>query len=80
MMVKSIPVPRCIKWSIKKTNSEPFQQINVNSPEYKGTTHAFPCPVLVVKNKEILEKCSFKIEVQNAFGIDEITITGTEHV
>lgn len=75
MTVKSIPVPRCIKWSIKKNNSEPFQKINVNSPEYKGTSHAFPCPVLVVKDKEILEKCSFKIEVQNAFGTGEITIT-----
>lgn len=80
MKVKSIPVPRCIKWSMKKNNSEPFQQINVNSPEYKGTSHDFPCPVLVVKDKAILEKCSFKIEVQNAVGFGEITITGTEHV
>lgn len=68
MKIKSVPVPNLVQWKIKENNSEAIQPLDVNDVDYKGTSHSFPNPVLVIKYKTILKHCSFELEVQNRIG------------
>lgn len=68
MKIKSVPVPNLVQWKIKENNSETIQPLDFNDVDFKGTSHSFPNPVLVIKNKTILENCSFELEVQNRIG------------
>lgn len=77
MTIKSIPVPHAVQWIMKEHGSESVQPINVNVAEYSGTTNTFPHPVLVIKNLERLENCSFEIEVKNRIGEAKARIPGT---
>lgn len=68
MTIKSVPVPHVVQWRIMENGSETFEPINVNAEEYKGTSNTFPHPVLVIERVEIMENCSFEIEVKNLIG------------
>lgn len=70
MKIKSALVPHLVQWKIKENNSKTFKPLDVNAVDYKGTSHSFPNPVLVIKHKPILETCSFELEVQNRIGMN----------
>lgn len=75
MTIKAIPEPTYIQWSIRGYNEESFESLNINNDEYKGTTDAFPHPVLVVKSSKF-EKYKFQIEVKNFTGNSAFIIQG----
>lgn len=78
MKIKSVPVPHFVQWRIMENGSETFEPINVNAAEYKGTSNTFPHPVLVIKRVEIIENCSFEIEVKNLIGDVKKRISGNK--
>lgn len=63
--IKSIPEPFVVQWSKTEKNGDTVQLINVNAEEYKGSSRSLPQPVLVVKQRELLENFNFQIEVQS---------------
>lgn len=75
MTIKAIPEPTNIQWSMKENNEKAFELLNINDEEYKGSTDAFPHPVLVVKSSKY-EKYKFQIEVKNFTGNSEFMIQG----
>lgn len=75
MTIKAIPEPTEIQWSMKENNEKAFELLNINDDEYKGTTDAFPHPVLVVKSSKF-EKHKFQIEVKNFIGNSAFIIQG----
>lgn len=66
--ITSIPEACHAQWKVKKNDDDEFSLIDVNNPEYKGTSNSLPCPVLVVTKKELLENQCFQIEVYNFIG------------
>lgn len=66
--IKSIPEPYRVQWKVKRNGHEKFSLIDVNDPEYKGTSNSLHCPVLVVEKKEQLENQCFHIKVDNFIG------------
>uniref|UniRef100_A0A8W8NZT4 Ig-like domain-containing protein n=1 Tax=Magallana gigas TaxID=29159 RepID=A0A8W8NZT4_MAGGI len=66
--ITSIPEACHAQWKVKKNDDDEFSLIDVNNPEYKGTSNSLPCPVLVVTKKELLENQCFHIEVENFIG------------
>lgn len=58
----------------KEKNDDTVQLINVNAEEYKGSSSSLPKPVLVVKQRELLENVNFQIEVQSFVGKCKKTI------
>lgn len=78
--IKSIPEPFLVQWSKKEKNDDTVQLINVNAEEYKGSSRSLPQPVLVVKQRELLENFNFQIEVQSFVGKCKKTIHGKKKV
>lgn len=66
--IKSIPEAYHVQWMVKINGHEDFSLIDVNCPEYKGTSNSLHHPVLVVKKKELLENQCFYIKVNNFIG------------
>lgn len=80
MSIKSVPVPHLVQWNVKEEHSKTFQPINVNAAEYKGTSHSFPHPVLVLNHIKKLENCIIEIEVQNRIGEVKRKISGNNEI
>lgn len=78
MTIKSLPSPCHVQWSAKRKDDENFTPIDINTEEYKGTTISFPHPVLVVRQKDQLEKNCFQITVTNFIGKTVQKISGTK--
>lgn len=76
MTIKSLPSPCHVQWSAKRKDDENFTLIDINTEEYKGTTISFPHPVLVVRQKDQLEKNCFQITVTNFIGKTVQEISG----
>lgn len=74
--IKSIPEPFLVQWSKKEKNGDTVQLINVNAEEYKGSSCSLTHPVLVVKQRELLEHFNFQIEVRSFVGTCTKTIQG----
>lgn len=66
--IKSIPEAYHVQWKVKRNGHEDFSLVDVNCPEYKGTSNSLHRPVLVVKKKELLESQCFHIKVDNFIG------------
>lgn len=66
--IKSIPEAYHVQWKVKRNGHEEFSLIDVNDPDYKGTSNSIDRPVLVVKKKELLENQCFHIKVDNFIG------------
>lgn len=66
--IKSIPAPYNVQWQVSDNNSDMFTTLDENAEEYRGTSHSFPHPVLVVRLKELLKNNIYQIEVQNIVG------------
>lgn len=78
--IKSIPEPFLVQWSKQEKNGDTVQLINVNAEEYKGSSRSLPQPVLVVKQRELLENFNFQIEVHNFVGTCKKTMHGKTKV
>lgn len=76
MTIKSKPAPRLVQWSAKSKSAKIFTPIDINAEEYKGTTVSLPCPVLVMKQADLLEKQSFQLDVTNFIGKTMHEISG----
>lgn len=76
VMIKSLPAPYHVQWSAKNKDDEHYTPIDINTKEYEGTTVSFPYSVLVVKQRDQLEKKCFKIEVTNFIGKTVHEISG----
>lgn len=76
VMIDSLPAPYHVQWSSKNKDDEHYTPIDINTEEYEGTTVSFPHPVLVVRQKNQLEKNCFKIEVTNFIGKTVHEISG----
>lgn len=74
--IKSIPEAYHVQWKVKKNGHEDFSLIDVNDPDYEGTSNSIHCPVLVVKKKELLENQCFYIKVDNFIGNTITEIVG----
>lgn len=72
--INSIPEAYHVQWKVKRNGHEEFSLIDVNDPDYKGTSNSIHCPVLVVKDTELLKNQCFYIKVDNFIGssIEEI--------
>lgn len=66
--IKSIPAAFNVQWQVSDNNSDMFTTLNENAEDYRGTSHAVPNPVLVVRLKEHLKNNTYQIEVQNFVG------------
>lgn len=66
--IKSIPEAYHVQWKVKKNDEDEFSLVDVNDPDYEGTSNSLKCPVLVVKKKELLEIRCFHIKVDNFIG------------
>lgn len=78
--IKSIPEPFLVQWSKQEKNGDTVQLINVNAEEFKGSSRSLPQPVLVVKQRELLENFNFQIEVQSFVGTCKKTMHGKTKV
>lgn len=72
----SLPAPCHIQWSAKTKDDDSFSPIDINAEVYKGTLVSFPHPVLVVTQKDQLEKKCYQIEVTNFIGKTVQDISG----
>lgn len=75
-MIDSVPAAYRAQWNVKDTDNDTFTPIDVTGEVYKGTSNSLPCPVLVVKRKELSENKCFQIEVQNFVGKSITEISG----
>lgn len=66
--IESIPTPYNVQWCTKSKDDGRLKPIDVNDEEYIGSTNCLPRPVLVLKQKDQLEKICFKIKVTNFIG------------
>lgn len=53
---------------MKINGHEDYSLVDVNNPEYEGTSNSLHCPVLVVKKNELLQNQCFHIKVDNFIG------------
>lgn len=79
-IIDSVPAAYRAKWNVKDTDDEAFIPIDVNAEDYKGTSNSLPCPVLVVKQKELSENKYFQIEVHNFVGRSITQISGKNEI
>lgn len=68
VMIESLPAPCYVQWRIRSKDGGNFTPIDMNAEEFEGTTDSFPRPVLVVRQRNQLEKYCFQIEVTNFIG------------
>lgn len=73
--ITSIPSPCHAQWSVKSKGEETFTPLDVNAEEYQGSTNSLPHPVLVVTEKDQLEK-NYQIKVTNFVGSTAQEISG----
>lgn len=66
--IESIPAANLAQWKVKGKDDNTYTPVNCNAEEYKGTSNSLPCPVLVIKQKELLGNMCFVIEVDNFVG------------
>lgn len=74
--INSVPEAYHVQWKVKRNGHEEFSLIDVNDPEYKGTSYSIHCPVLVVKKAELLKNQCFHIKVDNFIGSSIKEIVG----
>lgn len=67
-LIDSIPSAYIAQWKVKGKDDKTYTPVKSNSEEYKGTSNSLPHPVLVLKQRELLEKQCFLIEVDNFVG------------
>lgn len=75
-LINSVPAAFHAEWKVKRKNDKAFTPVDVNDKDYKGTANSLPCPVLVVKQKNLLESQDFIIEVHNFVGSTTKDISG----
>lgn len=75
MEITSIPSPCHAQWNVKSKEEETFTPLDVNAEEYHGSTNSLPHPILVVTDKDQLEKNIYQIKVTNFVGstVEEIS-------
>lgn len=66
--IDSIPSAFLAQWKVKGKDDETFTTVKGSTEEYKGTSNSLPRPVLVLKQRELLENKCFLIEVDNFVG------------
>lgn len=74
--IKSVPTAYHVQWKVRRNCDEKFSLIDVNEPEYIGTSNSLRCPVLVVNKKELLQTQCFHIKVDNFIGSSTEEIFG----
>uniref|UniRef100_A0A8W8J3T1 DZIP3-like HEPN domain-containing protein n=1 Tax=Magallana gigas TaxID=29159 RepID=A0A8W8J3T1_MAGGI len=74
-LIQSIPAAYHAQWKVKGKDDNTFKPIDVNAKEYKGTSNSLPHPVLVVEQKEEIQKQHFYIQVDNFVGSSKIEIS-----
>jgi hypothetical protein len=75
-VLRSIPAPIQVQWSVQNEERGGWTKLNINSDEYRGTKDSLPQPVLVVNRKEKIKPHSFQIEVKNFIGTKSKLIPG----
>jgi hypothetical protein len=75
-VLKSIPAPIQVQWSVQNEETGDWTPIDINSEEYRGTTDSLPQSVLVVNRREKIKPHSFQIEVKNFIGSKSILVPG----
>lgn len=66
--IKATPSPFSVQWNKKANTEDEFTPINADAEEFRGTTNYLPHPMLVVKDRHLLENNCFQIEVSNFVG------------
>lgn len=66
--IDSIPSAYHAQWKVKGKDDETYTPVKDSTEEYKGTSNSLPRPVLVLKQRELLENKCFLIEVDNFVG------------
>lgn len=67
-MIKAIPAAYRAQWKMKGKDEDEFTAIKSNAEEYLEISNSLPQPVLVIKQRELLESKCFLIEVHNFVG------------
>jgi hypothetical protein len=75
-VLKSIPAPMQIQWSVQNESTGAWTPIDINTENYIGTRNSLPQPVLVVNRKENIKPHSFQIEAKNFIGTKTKLIPG----
>lgn len=75
-LIQSIPAAYHAQWKVKGKDDDTFKPVDVNAKEYNGTSNSLPHPVLVVKQKEGIQKQHFYIQVDNFVGSSKTDISG----
>lgn len=75
-LIQSIPAAYHAQWKVKENDDDTFKPVDVNAKEYKGTSNSLPHPVLVVEQKEEIQKQHFYIQVDNFVGSSKTEISG----
>lgn len=75
-LIQSIPAAYHAQWKVKGKDDDTFKPVDVNAKEYNGTSNSLPHPVLVVKQKEEIQKQHFYIQVDNFVGSSKTEISG----
>lgn len=73
VIIKSIPEPYFVQWSLKEKHTNVFKPIDVNAEKFKGTSIYLPHPVLMASHLDNLERYCFQIEVRNFIGSCKMT-------
>lgn len=66
--IESTPAAYYAEWKIKGKDDLTFTPVKNNAEELKGTSNSLPYPVLVIKQRELLENKRFLLEVHNFVG------------
>lgn len=75
-LIQSIPAAFHAQWKVKGKDDDTFKPVDVNAKEYNGTSNSLPHPVLVVKQKEEIQKQHFYIQVDNFVGSSKTEMSG----
>lgn len=74
-LIQSIPAAFHAQWKVKGNDDDTFKPVDVNAKEYKGTSNSLPHPVLIVEQKEEIQKQHFYIQVDNFVGSSKTEIS-----
>lgn len=74
-LIQSIPAAYHAQWKVKGNDDDTFKPVDVNAKEYKGTSNSLPHPVLIVEQKEEIQKQHFYIQVDNFVGSSKTEIS-----
>lgn len=74
-LIQSIPAAYHAQWKVKGKDGDTFKPVDVNAKEYKGTSNSLPHPVLIVEQKEEIQKQHFYIQVDNFVGSSKTEIS-----